>query len=498
MTSNALPISRLVNVSVNLAPNAAQMQNISTLLILGTSTIIDITERYRAYSSIAAVAADFGTTAPEYLAASLYFQQTPQATQLLIGRWANTASAGVLKCATLPAASQAMSTWNAITTGSMKVTINATLATLTGLNFSAATTMYGVASIIQTALTVVVAGTTCVWNSAYSRFEITSSTTGATSLVSFLSATGSGTDISALMAGLSTSSGAYTTAGIAAESAVAAATLFDTNYGQAWYGLMILSASDSDHTSVAAYIEATTNKHTYWISTTAAGTLVSSSTTDIAYVMSQLNLSKSIVQWSSSNLYAAASLAAKALTIDYTANNSVIDLMYKQEPGITAETLNASQVSALETKNANVFLAYNNNTAIIEQGNNVSGTPIDVITGTDWLALDIQNAVYNLLYLSSTKVPQTDAGNHLILTTIEAELSRAVTNGLLAPGTWTAGGFGALKTNDFLAKGFYVYAPPIAAQSIADRSARKSVTFQIAAKLAGAIRTVNVLINVNR
>jgi hypothetical protein len=143
-------------------------------------------------------------------------------------------------------------------------------------------------------------------------------------------------------------------------------------------------------------------------------------------------------------------------------------------------------------------LAYNNNTAIIEPGNNVSGVPIDIITGTDWLALDIQNAVYNLLYLSTTKIPQTDAGNHQILTVMEAILSQAVDNGLLAPGTWTAGGFGALNTGDFMPKGFYVYAPPIAKQNVADRSARKSVTFQIAAKLAGAIRTVSVIINVNR
>jgi hypothetical protein len=114
------------------------------------------------------------------------------------------------------------------------------------------------------------------------------------------------------------------------------------------------------------------------------------------------------------------------------------------------------------------------------------------------LALEIQTQVYNLLYLSSTKIPQTDAGNHIILTTIESVLSQAAINGLLAPGTWNAGGFGTISQGDFLPKGFYVYAPPIASQNVSDRSARKSVTFQIAAKLAGAIRTVSVIINVNR
>ncbi|MCT9017190.1 DUF3383 domain-containing protein, partial [Cupriavidus gilardii] len=48
------------------------------------------------------------------------------------------------------------------------------------------------------------------------------------------------------------------------------------------------------------------------------------------------------------------------------------------------------------------------------------------------------------------------------------------------------------------AKGYYVYAPPIALQSQADREARKSVSFQVAAKEAGAIHTVDILVNVNR
>ncbi|MDE1868107.1 MAG: DUF3383 family protein, partial [Thaumarchaeota archaeon] len=73
MLPSTLSINPLVNVQVNLSPNAAQIQNISTLLILGTSNIIDTAERYRSYGSISAVAADFGTTAEEYLAAVLWF-----------------------------------------------------------------------------------------------------------------------------------------------------------------------------------------------------------------------------------------------------------------------------------------------------------------------------------------------------------------------------------------------------------------------------------------
>jgi Protein of unknown function (DUF3383) len=71
-------------------------------------------------------------------------------------------------------------------------------------------------------------------------------------------------------------------------------------------------------------------------------------------------------------------------------------------------------------------------------------------------------------------------------------------NGLLAPGVWTSDGFGNLSYGDFMPKGFYIYFPPIANQLPSDREKRYSVPFQIAAKLAGAIHTVKISINVNR
>lgn len=496
--AKALPISRLVNVQVNLAPAAAQMQDISTLLVLGSSNIIDMVERWRSYTGIDAVAADFGTSTPEYLAALLWFEQAPQPAKLQIGRWAQTATAGGLRGATLSVAQQAITAWTPITTGSFRITIDGVANNITALNFSLQTNMNGVASIIQTAVRVLYPNTVCVWNSGFSRFEINSPTTGATSTVSFLSAVGAGVDISGMMMCLSTSSGAYAVPGSAAEAAVDCVTFFDQNFGQAWYAATVTGAADSDHTAIAAYIEAANNKHLYGVSTQAAGTLSAVSTTDIAYVLKQLAYKRTVTQYSSSNAYSVCSLLGRILTTNYNANNTVITLMYKQEPGIVAEYLNSTQITAIEGKNANVFVAYNNNTAIIQKGVAANGDFLDIITGTDWLALTIQNEVFNLLYTATTKIPQTDSGTQLICTTVEAVCSQGVTNGLLAPGLWSSGGFGALNQGDYLPKGFYVYAAPVATQFAADRAARKSVPIQVAAKLAGAIHTVDILVNVNR
>jgi hypothetical protein len=182
--------------------------------------------------------------------------------------------------------------------------------------------------------------------------------------------------------------------------------------------------------------------------------------------------------------------------VDFNANNSTITLMYKQEPLVAAETLTETEAQVLKNKNCNVFVNYSNNVAIIQEGKVASGLYIDSIVGTDWLQNRAQNDVFNLLYTSETKIPQTDAGVSLITTTLEETMSAAVNNGLCAPGTWTGPAIGPLKANQTLTKGYFVYAPSISQQSAADRAARKSPTIQIAAKLGGAIHEVGVLINV--
>jgi hypothetical protein len=493
--SSSLPVSRLIKVSVNLTPAGAQSQNISTLLVLGTSTVIDTVERYRDYSSIDAVAADFGNNAEEYKAAVLWFQQAPQPTSIRVGRWLNAAASGTLRGAPLSAAQQALANFTAASSGGFTYTKNGAGPTnVTGVNLSGATNLNQVASLITAALT----GATMVWNSVFGRFELTSSTTGSTSSISFLTAPGSGTDISAILGMTAASSGAYRADGAAAETAVAAVTLFDQNYGQAWYAAMVPSAANSDHLAIAAFIEATNTKHIYGVTTQEAAALVPSLTSDIAYQLSALGYKRTVVQFSSSNAYAVASLLGRILTTDYTGNNTVITLAYKQEPGIVAEGLNTTQADSLKAKHCNAFLAFNNNTAIVLNGVMASGEFVDTITGTDWLAITLQTSAYNVLYTSNTKVPQTDAGTNLLVTTCDAVCAQAVENGLLAPGVWNSGGFGTLKQGDYIAKGYYVYAPRVDSQNPSDRAARRSVPIQIAAKLAGAIHEVSIAVSVNQ
>lgn len=488
--SAGLPVSRLIAATVSLTALAASFANLNSLLIVGDSDVIDTDQRIRAYSSLAGVAADFGTSAQEYLAAALYFSQNPQPTQVYIGKWAQAATSGRVIGGALSATQQLLANFTAITAGSLKLAIDgAGPVTVTGLNFSAATNLNGVAAIINAALT----GATCTWDGSH--FIIKSTSTGASSSIGYPTAPASGTNISTVCA-LTLALGARAVAGIVAETALAAVTILD-GLSTYWYALMFASVNivDADRLAVAGYIEAT--NHIFGITTAAAAALDPTSTTDIGYLLKSAGYQRTFGQYSNT-AYAAASMFGRLLTTNFNANNSVISLMYKAEPGVTAENLTTAQANALDAKRYNYFVNYNNNTAILQNGTMFGAAYIDEIYGMDWLANNIQTNVYNLLYTSTTKIPQTDAGNHQIANAIELSCSQGVTNGLLAPGTWTAGGFGQLKQNDYLQKGYYIYAPPISSQASADRAARKSVAFQVAGKLAGAVNTAAIVITLNR
>ena len=491
---NELPLSRLISASVNLQPQAAQAQSTSSLLLLGTSEVIDVAARFAEYGSVAdLVSAGFLTTSPEYLGAVAWFGQNPAPTSLLVGRWAKTNSKGQLIGGALSAVEQTVATWALITNGAFKVTVDAGVEqSVTGLTFAAATTMAQVAAVVQGGLT----GCAVTWDAYNQRFVFTSASTGAASTVSFLTTGASGTNIAPLLKGTALL-GAYAANGLVAETAVQVATLFDINFGQHWYGLIIPEGLTADHQAVAAYVEAASNKHLYGVTTQDANSLVTANTSHIGYLLKAANYNKSVVQYSSASAYAVASLLARILTTNYSANRSVITLMYKQEPGVTAENLNSTQANALQASNINVFVAYNNNTSIIQNGTVASGNFVDTVAGTDWLALTLQTAVYNLLYTSTSKIPQTDAGVNILQSVVEGVLFQGVNNGLLAPGTWNQAGIGNLLQGDFLPKGYYVYAVPMSQQSAADRAARKAPVMQVAAKLAGAVHTADIIINVN-
>lgn len=492
MPSNiGLSVSDVVNVSVTLSPTPSQTRNFGSLLIAGDSDVIDVTQRFRGYSGISGVASDFGTTAPEYLAAVEFFAQTPQPSICYVGRWAQSPTHGVLQGAILGSVQQAITNFNAIANGGINLTIDGTPHNMSAISLTGVTNLNAVASALQTALA---GSATCTWDSFNGKFVVKSTTSGTGSSVSFATS-GSGTDLSIIMGLAASVSGSYAVAGILAETPLAAVQQL-ASMTSAWYGLTFSAAvppSDADHVAVSAYIQASSPSRVYGVTTAEAGILVASVTSDIG---SLISANRTFIQYSSSSPVAAAAAFGNAFTVNFDGANTLYTLKFKQESGIVAETLTETQAAALNAVFGNAYVNYNNGSAILQQGTMSDGTFFDIIHGTDWLQNAIQTAIFNLL-LSNRKIPQTDSGVNQIVSVISNVLDQSVTNGLVAPGVWNGPAFGAIVTGQTLSKGYYVYAPPVATQSQAARAARQAPVITIAIKLAGAIHSASVIINVN-
>jgi Protein of unknown function (DUF3383) len=613
--TNTVNQSDFVAATLTIAPNAVPTQNFGLPALIGDSNIIDVNQRFQTFDSSLAVEQQFGSGAPEFLASEIIFGQSPQPAQIIIGRWARTATAGILHGASFTPAQQVISNFNTITNGAFFIQINGAPLAVVGLNFTAALNLNGVASVVQTALDALSNGVSVVFNSTLTRFDITSGTTGPSSSVSFgasptavgsatfstqpanldtltlngaaiefvtgtptgnevqigstLAVTlqslatflnsstnpdltaasylvvgdtlfitaiapgaagdsytlvktstaitlsgatlagGTGTDVSTLL-GLTAASGASPPViGIAPESLLAGVTALDS-VSNAWYSLTVAASvtpMQSDYEAVAAFILSTGDK-IFGVTINTPDILDPTNTSDLASNLQALNNQRLFVWYDPVSPFGAATIQGRIATINFNGSNTTITLAYKQAPGLTAAFLTETQFETLVDKGGNANVAVSNGAVMIYPGQMsnakyfggelVNGNWIDEIQNCDWFLNDVQTAVFNLLFQTTTKIPQTDAGNNIIAATITASCQQAVNNGMAAPGEWTGPSFGSLITGQTLATGFYIFYPPIATQSSADRASRKSVPFQIAIKLAGAIQTVDLIVTVNR
>lgn len=189
MANPALNPNDVIDTSISLTATPASFQNFGACMVLGPSDVIDVTERRRVYTQISGVEADFEPTTPEYAWAQLFFSQVPQPAQLFIGRWAQTATSGILHGAGLTPLQRLLSTFNAVNNGAMLISVDGVPYPLAGLDFSGAVNLNGVAAIVQTELrTAGAANATCIWDAQNFRFNIESGSTGPASLVSYAAA----------------------------------------------------------------------------------------------------------------------------------------------------------------------------------------------------------------------------------------------------------------------------------------------------------------------
>jgi hypothetical protein len=483
----------VITVAVQTSAPAAAGRSFSTGLILGKSAVLPLSERTRAYVNLTGVGVDFAPTAEEYKAASAWFGQKGAA-PLKIGRQFLAAQSGQLRGANV--SETLLSAFTAITAGGFDVAIDGVNEQVSGLNFSADTTMPQIATTIQTALAALVASTTCTWNAALGCFVITSPTTGTSSSIGYAAApthSGSPTDVSVLL-GLASGTGAQAYAGIAIETMTAAlnaSAVFDPNF----FGLALAGGTTQDQKDAMAWAETGTYLFSFTVTDPAAK--LSATTTDLGSFAQSNEYENSFGTWSGS-AYAGVSALSRELLVDLTQPNSAITLFGKQLPGIPVDSITETERLALEAKNLNYYTPFaapgaTNGFAMFAQGKCEDGTFIDQVFNLDWMQAQLQNSYFVAITSLPTKVAQTDKGMARVGTALAKVMAQAVAAGILAPGTWNGDDVGEIKSGDRLKDGYYIFIAPVSTLSDSDRAARKAPAITIIATGAGAVQKGSVV-----
>lgn len=484
-----IPVSKVVNVGIQVSPTFPSQKGFGLLCIIGNTPNLPTGNRIRFYNTINDVAVDFGSTTEEYKAASIFFSQSPSPAQLAIARRFDVATPGELLGGLNP--DKNMADYNAINNGALSLSVDGVVQNLAGLNLTACANLNAVAAAIQVGLRTLCPNAVCIYDGT--RFIIRSGTTGVNSNVSLATNAPAGTDLAVMLA-VNGATGAKSTKGFAPEA------ITDTlnniqNVDGSWYGFTFTrEVTVQNIKDAAAWCE--TQMKVFGYSTTDGTVLDPTSNADIAAFLQSMNYSRTIGQYDSDDVYAIVSALAMAFTVNFSGADSTINLKFKLEPGITPTSLTESQRLVLVSKNCNYYTWFGT-TAMLAEGVMAGGRYFDEIQGLDWLQNQIELNVFGYLY-GTGKVPQTDKGVARLVQQVESACQQAVTNGLLAPGVWTGAGLGQVDTGDFLAKGFYVYAAPVASQLASDRQARKAPPITVLAKGSGAINHVDITITFQR
>ena len=173
---------------------------------------------------------------------------------------------------------------------------------------------------------------------------------------------------------------------------------------------------------------------------------------------------------------------------------------FKELPGTTPTPLTQTQKDELDRKRINHYTAVGDG---FDTAEGVScGTWIDVRHFTDWLKNAMQVDAYAELKAADA-VPQTDAGQGIILGAAIGVLEQGVTNGGIAPNRVSnsmradiIAATGADDFDGFLSTGYMAFSQPFAQQSQTDREARKGMPIKAWVKGSGKIHFVDIAINI--
>ena len=359
------------------------------------------------------------------------------------------------------------------------------------MDFQASTTLDEITTIISAAIT----GATVT--NVNGSLLVTSGTTGVTSLLTFLTDHGTGSYIGAIL-NLSSGTGAVLTQGAAAvvlpaETKVAAITELKAQTNM--YGAMFIDlVSGAEAQDLALWAQA--NKTLVYDVFFAESNLDVAITNPVWLIKLAGHTNYRMLFSKTNNREFATSYMARLHTVNFAAENSALTMNLK-ELAIPSEDLTQTEITKAKQVGLDVYVPIKNEGVVLTSGaNDFADNRYNLIAFVNAIEID----TFNLLKGTNTKVPQTVRGVNSLVDQLEKTTIQFVTADVFAPGTWTSPDrFGDVDTFDrnVESNGFYWLAGSLSDQPPVDRQERKSPPIQGAIKLAGAIHSANIIININ-
>ena len=480
-----IDLSNTANITLASVPSGVAEPSINSIALF-TIESPSQTGAYTAHVSSSTVGELYGTSSLTYKMAQAIFSQTPNlrtgdGTLYVIPYVGTSATSATW---TSPNITSAISTFQAVTNGSLKLTLDGgTAVQVTGLDFSNVTTVADIAAVLNGA------GFDMFVEATSTGVKFISKRVGSESSISFSSAS-AGTDIggSAYLNG----SGGTVVAGVDSTSqetlAEAVTRMKDTiSFGG------VLTTQMLDNADILANATTIQTYNMLWLEGTCAlaniailGNSIKSASNTHTHIMAYSN------GLADMKCCIAAALS-RALSVNWAGTNTANTLNLKQLATIQPD-LNLNQTYYGQAKQYGVDL-YGSTQGYSCYYSFDNGAYVDEIVMNMFLKSKLEIGIFNALATANAKVPQTEAGVAVIKSAIQNIVIQGVRNGYIAAGKWNtlSNRFGDLEDFDanIAQHGYYIYSQPVAQQSQADREARKCPLIQIAVKRSGAIHSVS-------
>jgi len=478
----SLPLNDIVKIVVNLSPRAAIRRGFNLGLLVGPSEVISPEERVRIYSGTDAMIEDgFATDSPEVIAAGRMFKQRPAPTRVAIGRRVVLEDVAGQFEVTSVVGSEAdnfIVNWDHVAEGSN------TFVFYTPYDLSVVPEYHDVME--------------APWAAIVPGQEITPNPGATFVMVAEVDVAGRMINI-----GAASLPGGSQSLGLEMCESPTDAIRACRAANSEWYPVTYLGASTDDIMSIAEYVE-TVDPVSVQMYTTNDPLVLTNDPNGIFARLRAKGFMRSLGQYSFTP-DAVTGIMGYAMGANTRMSRSAYTLMHKRVVGVAPDNLSQPDVDGIQRGNGNYYVSRgpDGEYSMFERGTMADGTWFDEVINLDMLVNEMQKAILDHL-ASVPKVAQTEDGVTEIKIKMKPSLRRARIIGFIAPGVWNGPtiwlteDYAPLQTGDRLADGWDILSEPVDDQSQADREERVSPPIYVPIKLAGAIHTVLVQINVNR